>query len=80
MFGVPKYTVNDGVVDGNHSIPLNSMSFGGSNRSYGKPMMYFYYPQSLVRIRGANWEIRIWIWRSSPAGCCSSQAAQAEPV
>jgi hypothetical protein len=27
-----------------------------------------YYPQSLVRIRGANLEIGSWIWRSWPAG------------
>jgi hypothetical protein len=26
-----------------------------------------YYPQSLVQIRGANREIRSWIWRSLPA-------------
>jgi hypothetical protein len=27
-----------------------------------------YYPQSFVRIRGANREIESWIWRSWPAG------------
>ena len=53
-----------GVLGGNPSIPLDSTSFGGPNRSYGMPMRYSYYPQSLVRIRGANREIGIWIWRS----------------
>jgi hypothetical protein len=32
------------------SIPLDSTSFGGPNGSYGMPMRYSYYPQSLVRI------------------------------
>jgi hypothetical protein len=36
-----------GVLGGNPSIPLDSTSFGEPNNSYGKPMMYSYYPKAL---------------------------------
>jgi hypothetical protein len=49
--------MESGVLGGNPSIPLGSMSFGGSNHSYGMPMKYSYCRQSLVRIRGANREM-----------------------
>jgi hypothetical protein len=51
-----------GVLGGVPSIPLDLASFGGPNRGYGMPMRYSYYPQSLVRIGGANREIGNWIW------------------
>ena len=53
-----------GVLGGNPSIPLDLASFGGPNLGYGVPMRCSYYPQSLVRIRGANQEIGSWIWGS----------------
>jgi hypothetical protein len=68
-----------GVLGGNSSVPLDLASFGGPNLGYGMPMRYSYYPQSLVRIRGANQEIRIWIWRSWPADCCSSREPTSWP-
>jgi hypothetical protein len=37
-----------GVLGGNPSISLDSISFGWPNRSYGMTMRYSYYPQSLV--------------------------------
>jgi hypothetical protein len=46
-----------GVLGGNPSIHLDLASFGGPNCSYGIPMRYSYYPQSLMQIRGANREI-----------------------
>jgi hypothetical protein len=42
-------------------IPLDLEGFGGPNRGYGVPMRCSYYPQSLVRIHGMNWEIGSWI-------------------
>jgi hypothetical protein len=53
-----------GILGGVSSIPLDLASFGGPNLGYGVPMRFFYYPQSLVRIRGENREIGSWIWRS----------------
>jgi hypothetical protein len=55
-----------GVLDEISSIPLNLASFGGPNLGYGVPMRCSYYPQSLVWIRGANWEIKVWIWGNWP--------------
>jgi hypothetical protein len=69
-----------GVLAGISSIPLGLASFGGPNLGYGVPMRRSYYPQSLVQIRGENQEIKVWIWWSWPAGCCSYRAAQAWPV
>jgi hypothetical protein len=69
-----------GILCGISSIPLDLASFGGPNLGYGVPMRCSYYPQSLVRIRGANREIRSWIWGSLPAGCCSSRAVQTWPI
>jgi hypothetical protein len=43
------------------SIPLNLASFGGPNFGYEVPMRCSYYLQSLVRIRGANREIKVWV-------------------
>jgi hypothetical protein len=40
------------------------MSFVGPKLGYRVPMRCSYYPQSLVRIRGANREIGSWIWGS----------------
>jgi hypothetical protein len=51
-----------GVLGGISSIPLDLASFGGKNLGYGVPMRCSYYPQSLVQIRGAIWEIGSWIW------------------
>jgi hypothetical protein len=56
-----------GVIGEISSIPLDLASFGGPNHDYGMPMRHSYYPQSLLRIRGANREIKIWIWWSWPA-------------
>jgi hypothetical protein len=53
-----------GVLAGNPSIPLNSTVFGGPCLGYGVPMRCSHYTQSLVRIRGANREIKSCIWRS----------------
>jgi hypothetical protein len=53
-----------GVLGGISSIPLDSTSFGGPQLGYGVPMRCSYYPQSLVRIRGANRKIESWIWRN----------------
>jgi hypothetical protein len=69
-----------GTLGGVSSIPLVLASFSGPNLGYGVTMRSSYYPQSLVQNRGANREIKIWIWGSYPTGCCSSQAAQAWPV
>jgi hypothetical protein len=69
-----------GILGRNHLIPLNLASFGEPNRGYGMSMRYSYSPQSLVRIHGGNREIGIWIWRSWPAGCCSSRAPRSWPV
>jgi hypothetical protein len=52
-----------GALGGNPSIPLDLASFGGPNHSYGMPMRYSLYPQSLVKIRGANREIRMVVWK-----------------
>jgi hypothetical protein len=52
-----------GFLGGNLSIPLDLPSFGGPNRSYGMPMRYFQYPQSLVQIHGANQEIGKVVWK-----------------
>jgi hypothetical protein len=46
------------------SIPLYLASFGGPNLGYRVPIRFSYYLQSLVRIRGANREIKVWIWGS----------------
>jgi hypothetical protein len=48
-----------GVLGGISSIPLVLAIFGGPNLGYGVPMRCFYYPQSLVWIRGANQEIGV---------------------
>jgi hypothetical protein len=53
-----------GALGGNPLIPLDSTSFGGPKLVYGVPMRCSYYPQSLLRIRGVNWEIGSWIWGS----------------
>jgi hypothetical protein len=53
-----------GILGGNPSINLDLAGFGEQNHGYGMPVRYSYYPQSLVRIRGANREIGILIWRS----------------
>jgi hypothetical protein len=42
------------------SIPLDLASFGAPNLGYGVPMRCS--SQSLVRIRGTNRQIEIWIW------------------
>jgi hypothetical protein len=47
-----------GVLGGVSLIPLDLAGFGGPNRGYGMPMRYSYYPQCLVRIRGAIWRSR----------------------
>jgi hypothetical protein len=57
------------------SIPLDLSSFGGPDVAYGVPMRCSYYPQSLVRICGANREIGSLIWGSWLVGFCSSRAA-----
>jgi hypothetical protein len=72
FWGFPRFR-ESGVLGGNPTIPLDLTSSGGPNRSYGMPMRYSYYPQSLVWICWANREIGIWIW-SWPAGCYSSWA------
>jgi hypothetical protein len=46
-----------GVLGGISSIPLDLAGFGGQNRGYGLLMRCSYHPQSLVRVRGAIWEI-----------------------
>jgi hypothetical protein len=79
FWGFLRFRVRD-VLGGNPSIPLDLASIGGLNHGYGIPMRYSYYPQSLVRIRGANQEIGVWIWRSWPEGCCSSQEPRSWPV
>jgi hypothetical protein len=56
------------VLGGSPSISLHSTSFGGPYLGYGVTMRCSYYPQSLVRIRGANREVGSWIWSSWPAG------------
>jgi hypothetical protein len=47
--------LESGVLGGNPLFPLDSMSFGGPNRSYGTPMRYSLYPkvlyESVERIR-----------------------------
>jgi hypothetical protein len=55
-----------GVLGGISSIPLVLASFGGPNIGYEVPMRCSYYPQSLVRIRGANRVIGSWIWGVDP--------------
>jgi hypothetical protein len=76
--GFPLSKVRD-VLGGISLITLVLARLGGPNLGYGVPMRCSYYPQSIVRIRGANWEIRSWFWRSWPTGCCSSRATQAWP-
>jgi hypothetical protein len=63
FWGFPSSTVR-GVLGGISSIPLDLASFGGQNHGYGLLMRCSYYPQSLVQVRGAIWEIEVWIWRS----------------
>jgi hypothetical protein len=46
------------------SIPLDLTSFGGIKLGYGLLMRCFYYPQSLVQVRGAIREIEVWSWGS----------------
>jgi hypothetical protein len=46
------------------SIPLDLASFGGQNLGYGVAMRCFYYPQSLVKFRGAIRVIGSSIWGS----------------
>jgi hypothetical protein len=53
-----------GVLGEISSIPLDLASFGGQKLGYVLPMRCSYYPQSLVRIRGAIREIGSWIWGS----------------
>jgi hypothetical protein len=57
-----------GVLGGISSIPLDVASFGGQNLGYRLLMRCSYYPQILVQVRGAIWEIEVSIWRSCPAG------------
>jgi hypothetical protein len=52
------------VLGGIYSIPFDLESFGGQNLGYGLLMRCSYYPQSLVQVRGAIREIKVWIWRS----------------
>jgi hypothetical protein len=49
------------VLSGISSIPLDLASFGGPNLGNGVPMRCSYYPQSILQICGANWEIGSWI-------------------
>jgi hypothetical protein len=62
-FGIFLEVLWRGVLGVHLSIPLDLVSFGGSNHSYGMPMRYSYYPQSLVQIRGAIREIGNDLWR-----------------
>jgi hypothetical protein len=64
-----------GVLGKISSIPLDLASFGGPNLSYGVPMRCSCYPQSLVQIRWAIWEIRSWIWGSWPAGAAHPKSS-----
>jgi hypothetical protein len=45
-------------------IRLDLTSFGGIKLGYGLLMRCSYYSQSLVQVRGAIWEIEVWIWGS----------------
>jgi hypothetical protein len=69
-----------GALGGISSINLDLASFGGHKLGYGVSVRCSYYSQSLVQIRRAIREIRSWIWRSWPPGCCSSWRAQVTPV
>jgi hypothetical protein len=53
-----------GVLSGISSIPPFWTSFGGIKLGYGHFMRCSYYTQSLVQVRGAIWEIDVWIWGS----------------
>jgi hypothetical protein len=53
-----------GVPCGISSIPIDLTSFGGIRLGYGLLMRCSYYPQSLVQVRGAIREIKVWIWGS----------------
>jgi hypothetical protein len=56
-----------GVLGGISLIALDLASFGGPNLGYGVPMRCSYYPQSILQICGANWEIGSWIRGGWPA-------------
>jgi hypothetical protein len=63
FWGFPSSWVK-GVLGGISSIPPFWASFGGIKHGYGLLMRCSYYPQSLVQVRGAIWEIEVWIWGS----------------
>jgi hypothetical protein len=63
FWGFPSSRVR-GVLGGISSIPPFWTSFGGIKLGYGLLMRCFYYPQSLVQVRGAIREIEVWIWGS----------------
>jgi hypothetical protein len=63
FLGFPSSRVR-GVLGVISSIPHFWTSFGGINLGYGLLMRCSYCPQSLVQVRGAIWEIEVWIWGS----------------
>jgi hypothetical protein len=63
FWGFPSSRVR-GVLGGISSIPPFWTSFGGIKLGYGLIMSNSYYPQSLVQVRGAIREIKVWIWGS----------------
>jgi hypothetical protein len=63
FWGFPGSRVR-GVLGEISSIPPFWTSFGGIKLGYGLLMRCSFYPQSLVLVRGAIWEIKVWIWGS----------------
>jgi hypothetical protein len=63
FWGFPSSRVR-GVLGGISSIPPFWTSFGWIKLGYGLLMRCSYYLQSLVQVRGAIWEIEVWIWGS----------------
>jgi hypothetical protein len=60
FWGFPSSRVS-GVLGGISSIPPFWTSFGGIKLGHGLLMRCSYYPQSLVQVRGAIREIKVWI-------------------